>query len=33
LWGEAVTYWVTTQLQPHCERKAQHFLELFGFEI
>jgi transcription antitermination factor NusG len=26
-------YWCTVQTQAHCERKAQRFLELFGFEV
>jgi transcription antitermination factor NusG len=28
-----VAYWAATQLQPRRERKAQHFLELFGYEV
>jgi hypothetical protein len=26
-------YWAVTQLQPHRERVAEHFLGQFGFEV
>jgi transcription antitermination factor NusG len=28
-----MAYWAATQLEAHRERKAQHFLEQFGFEV
>jgi transcription antitermination factor NusG len=29
----AMAYWAATQLQPHRERVAEHFLQQFGFEV
>jgi hypothetical protein len=31
--AEAMAYWAVTQLQPHRERVAEHFLGQFGFEV